>query len=269
MDVSVFYDTPGQSEDQMRSYKTLNWAGGETAVLADFAASLASCEERVTQSPGALHYGRRGFGGFGSYGFGSRNHYRPNHRPVSSDHSRPTRPHVRPTSPTSRPNRPTTSRPTPPVTRPTSPSTRPTTSRPRPPRTVSRPNKPNERRDRLESRFQNADLAAKAAPKSAASGSRLRLAPVSPFRRGYNYGYYDRGFGGYGSDYVIKSACGRVEKLRIFVPANRLETAERYGLTLFARSESGDERTIVLPANYVMAYQMAAGAQMAEAKQGG
>lgn len=265
MDVSLYYDTPGEGQDQMRVYKSLNWAGGETAKLADFAASLASCEDRVTQYNRGGYYGRSGFGygGYGGYGFGNRVNTRHLNKPRSKHGTdqrvpRPDRPS------TSRPstNRPSTNTP---VSR--RPSVTPPKSRPAP-QTARRPSTGRPQRTRREatehmnSHFQNSDLAQNAAARSggALPASRLRLSPVSPFRRGYNYGAFGAGAYGYpASDYVISSACGRVEKLRIFVPPAKLESAERYGLTLYARSESGDARTIVLPPNYVLAYQMAVG----------
>ncbi len=295
MDVALFYDTPGDDSDQMRVYKTLNWAGGEDAKLADFAASVASCEDRVTS------HGYGGYGGYGRSGFGYSNYdyfghrsgffghprYR-NHRTdrarsrsgkksfsgaltsVINEVSRNSRPTSSP-APRSGPvtSRPAvTSRPSP---RPTArPSPRPTArsatrARPRSFETRSRDTLRSPRRTRSNNetgrRFQNAQLAETAAPTRSASSARLRLSPISPYRRGYNYGHYSRLGLGYGpSDYIIKSACGRVEKLRVFVPKEKLAAAERYGLTLYARSESGDERTLTVPPNYVLAYQMATGA---------
>lgn len=302
MDVSLFYDTPSEAADQMRLYKEqLNWAGGEPVKLADFAASVVSCEDRVTQYNRGGYYGRSGFGhgGYDSYGYRGVNSFGHNYRqqhPRSTRNSSGNRDSIgdalrsvvtdvseahgsTASGPTVRPAPRVTSRSTPRST-PRVTSSSPTSntrntrsasrstpraapSRPtaRPAPRVSRTAKHNRRNVKLE--FQNADLANKAAgQQTSAHAGRIRLAAVSPFERRFNRGYNYGNYGGYGlpaSDYVITSACGRQERLRIFVPQSRLAAAERYGLVLFARAKSGDAQTLTLSPNYVTAFQMARG----------
>jgi len=113
--------------------------------------------------------------------------------------------------------------------------------------------------------FQNETLAAKAGE---VENSTAKHRPYGGVRSGfgrhngyrYNRGLYGVGMG-YGSpQYVITSQCARREKLRVFVPKEKLRSAEAYGLTLYIRGRSGDERPLTLTPNYVLAYQMASGA---------
>ena len=76
----------------------------------------------------------------------------------------------------------------------------------------------------------------------------------------YNRGFYGSMHGYASSQYVITSACMRREKLRVFVPSQKLREAEQAGLTLHIRGLSGDERALSLTPNYILGYQMASGA---------
>jgi len=60
------------------------------------------------------------------------------------------------------------------------------------------------------------------------------------------------------TDYVVNYSCQRQESLRVFVPNERLLSAERNGLLLYVRPNNGIEETVVLPPNYIKGFLMAA-----------
>ena len=80
LDVGLVYDTPTANPAEMQVYNRARWAGGEQVLLADFSATVLSCEDRVQDvSPyyGAGHYGGSYYGGGGHYrrghgGYGRR-----------------------------------------------------------------------------------------------------------------------------------------------------------------------------------------------------
>lgn len=322
LDITLRYDTPTPDPGEMRVYNKARWAGGEEVQIADFAAAVMSCEDRVSSYGTGGYYGSGIYGG-GAYGFGrgrsTRGHYRGRGhdgrgrgddrgdgrgdgggRDVSDDRPRDpgTRPNPRrPRGVGGDPNvlvepgingpRPVV-RPRPrPRPQPTSgsgetrpdPAPRPRrttrTSRPTPksePRATSRPTRPtrnrNNRRDAIKGmHFEDPQSAANAAVLTAnvdVQSSASRLRPSYGFATGYrayNYGRFGgRGFGrGFYPDreYIVTSECERQERIRVFVPAQRLAAAERYGLSLYFRSNLGDERPVIVSPNYVMGYQMA------------
>ncbi len=66
---------------------------------------------------------------------------------------------------------------------------------------------------------------------------------------------------GYGGRSVVSSRsvdCAREDKLRIFIPNERLDAARFDGLTLIALDARGGETPIYLPANYIEGYRLAA-----------
>lgn len=65
----------------------------------------------------------------------------------------------------------------------------------------------------------------------------------------------------YGSRRVVSSSsvdCAREDKLRVFVPNERLDAARFDGLTLIALDAQGGETPIYLPPNYIEGFRMAA-----------
>jgi hypothetical protein len=66
---------------------------------------------------------------------------------------------------------------------------------------------------------------------------------------------------GYGSRGVVSSRsvdCAREDKLRVFIPNDRLDAARFDGLTLIAFDAQGGETPIYLPPNYIEGFRMAA-----------
>ncbi len=66
LDVGLLYDTPTANPAEMQVYNRARWAGGEQVLLADFSATVLSCEDRVQDvSPyyGSGHYGAGYYGG--------------------------------------------------------------------------------------------------------------------------------------------------------------------------------------------------------------
>ncbi len=66
---------------------------------------------------------------------------------------------------------------------------------------------------------------------------------------------------GYGARSVVSSRsidCAREDKLRVFIPNDRLDAARFDGLTLIALDAQGGETPIYLPPNYIEGYRMAA-----------
>ncbi|MEE9347149.1 MAG: hypothetical protein V3U82_03075 [Robiginitomaculum sp.] len=172
-------------------------------------------------------------------------------------------------TPVSRRRPATISRPAPTSRPPARPSPAPTTKTKRDPVSVSKPAKsksksrPSRReiRDKIGSMFfQDESQAVQMAAKETNGTLSHRPYPSTygtRHRRGYNYGHYGRGYGYGDREIVIRTSCARREKLRVFVPKERLLDAEHYGMTLYIRGKSGDERPLVITPNYVMAYQMA------------
>ncbi len=77
LDVGLVYDTPSANPAEMRVYNRARWAGGEQVLLADYSATVLSCEDRVQDiSPyyGSGHYGGSYYGG-GHYRRGDRGGY--------------------------------------------------------------------------------------------------------------------------------------------------------------------------------------------------
>lgn len=66
---------------------------------------------------------------------------------------------------------------------------------------------------------------------------------------------------GYGGRSVVSSRsvdCAREDKLRVFIPNDRLDAARFDGLTLIALDSQGGETPIYLPPNYIEGFRMAA-----------
>jgi hypothetical protein len=66
---------------------------------------------------------------------------------------------------------------------------------------------------------------------------------------------------GYGGRRVVSSRsvdCAREDKLRVFIPIERLDAARFDGLTLIAFDAQGGEAPIYLPPNYIEGYRLAA-----------
>ena len=85
LDVGLVYDTPTANPAEMQVYNRARWAGGEQVLLADYSATVLSCEDRVSDvSPyygsgyygagfnGGGHYRRGGQGGYGRTGWRDR-----------------------------------------------------------------------------------------------------------------------------------------------------------------------------------------------------
>jgi len=71
--------------------------------------------------------------------------------------------------------------------------------------------------------------------------------------------------GGYGGRSVVSSRsvdCAREDKLRVFIPNERLDAARFDGLTLIAFDAQGGEAPIYLPPNYIEGYRLAASGQV-------
>lgn len=70
---------------------------------------------------------------------------------------------------------------------------------------------------------------------------------------------------GYGGRSVVSSRsvdCAREDKLRVFIPNERLDAARFDGLTLIAFDAQGGEAPIYLPPNYIEGYRLAASGQV-------
>jgi len=70
---------------------------------------------------------------------------------------------------------------------------------------------------------------------------------------------------GYGGRRVVSSRsvdCAREDKLRVFIPNERLDAARFDGLTLIAFDAQGGEAPIYLPPNYIEGYRLAATGQV-------
>ena len=70
---------------------------------------------------------------------------------------------------------------------------------------------------------------------------------------------------GYGGRGVVSSRsvdCAREDKLRVFIPNERLDAARFDGLTLIALDAQGGETPIYLPPNYIEGFRMAATGQV-------
>lgn len=68
LDVGLLYETPSANPAEMRVYNRARWAGGEKVLLADFSATVLSCEDRMQDVSPA--YGN-GYYGAGYYGGGN------------------------------------------------------------------------------------------------------------------------------------------------------------------------------------------------------
>ncbi len=69
----------------------------------------------------------------------------------------------------------------------------------------------------------------------------------------------------YGSRQVVTSSsvdCAREDKLRVFIPSERLDAARFDGLTVIAFDSQGGETPIYLPPNYIEGYRLAASGQI-------
>ena len=315
LDITLRYDTPTPDPAEMRVYNKAKWAGGEDVVIADFAAAVMSCGDRVTG------YSNGGYGGYygGVHGLRGYGHGRgrvasrggSGHRlfngPRGVDNSlrsaaaADTDSATANTSTGSRPangrrrgagreggrsgrvGEPGTVAPRAderPITRPRSnrearrnnPVRENRTTRQTPKartrtRTAPKRNtRPTKRSPIKGMHFEDPQSASVASQKIASANTRLGLSRGRSYGfasgyRSYNYGR----FGGYGRagglypahDYVVSSSCERQERIRVFVPKERMAAAERYGLNLYFRSNSGDERPVIVSPNYVMGYQMA------------
>lgn len=313
LDITLRYDTPTPNPSEMRVYNKAKWAGGEDVVIADFAAAVMSCGDRVTgYSNGGGYYGGvhglRGYGhgrgrvagrgGLGHHGYGGG--LRGTDDRVRSSDGAITNA-VRASSLGTRPDggrrggasgadrRPSVGEPGAvapraderPITRPRSNretrrenparetrSTRQTPkARTRTRTAPKRSTRPTKREPIKGMHFEDPQSAQVASQKIASAHSGLGLSRgIRPYGfasgyRSYNYGR----FGGYGRagglypthDYIVQSQCERQERIRVFVPKERMAAAERYGLSLYFRSNSGDESPVIVSPNYVMGYQMA------------
>lgn len=70
---------------------------------------------------------------------------------------------------------------------------------------------------------------------------------------------------GFGGRSVVSSRsvdCAREDKLRVFIPNERLDAARFDGLTLIALDAQGGETPIYLPPNYIEGYRLAASGQV-------
>lgn len=70
---------------------------------------------------------------------------------------------------------------------------------------------------------------------------------------------------GYGGRSIVSSRsvdCAREDKLRVFIPNDRLDAARFDGLTLIALDAQGGETPIYLPPNYIEGYRLAATGQV-------
>lgn len=70
---------------------------------------------------------------------------------------------------------------------------------------------------------------------------------------------------GYGSRQVVTSRsvdCAREDKLRVFIPNDRLDAARFDGLTLVALDAQGGETPIYIPPNYIEGFRLAASGQV-------
>ncbi len=66
--------------------------------------------------------------------------------------------------------------------------------------------------------------------------------------------YYGPGI----NEYEVRYRCRRQETLQIYIPKARLDDAARNGLVLFLRPRAGADETMVLPANYISGFKLAA-----------
>lgn len=97
-------------------------------------------------------------------------------------------------------------------------------------------------------------------PKKAKSSRNRRISPGS-IKRQLNFFPND----GYGGRSVVTSRsvdCAREDKLRVFIPNERLDAARFDGLTLIALDAQGGETPIYLPPNYIEGYRLAASGQV-------
>ncbi|WP_156812036.1 hypothetical protein [Robiginitomaculum antarcticum] len=79
LDIGLIYETPTANPAEMRVYNRARWAGGEPVLLADFSATVLSCEDRVQDvSPnyGSGYYGGGNYGGRDDGRYGGRGHRR-------------------------------------------------------------------------------------------------------------------------------------------------------------------------------------------------
>lgn len=85
--------------------------------------------------------------------------------------------------------------------------------------------------------------------------------PSSNVRRKLNFFPND----GYGGRDVVTSQsvdCAREDKLRVFIPNERLDAARFDGLTVVALDTQGGETPIYIPPNYIEGYRLAASGQV-------
>jgi len=285
LDVLVNYATATPNPEEARLYNQVRWAGGEPALLAEFGGSVLDCREdyREIRSYPSTSYGLYGVYGTG-YGHGRHKHKKDhhgdhgnNHGDHDNDHSndgdhadhdngnnngqdsanhpapgrpdrprRPRRPHddvaPQPDGPGTEPTIPRVNRPV--VYR---PNPAPRTAQPRPvqiskPAPKSRPvSKHKPAVNRSFGRTNNSRTKAKHTLKR-----HLDYDQTQP--------YYDRGSTGY----VVSRRCDRQESLRVFIPRERLDAAAHSGLRLYFRPKAGREEVLVLPANYISGFKLAA-----------
>ena len=94
-------------------------------------------------------------------------------------------------------------------------------------------------------------------PKKRKSSTRSRRNASSNIKRQLNFFPND----GYGGRSVVSSRsvdCAREDKLRVFIPNDRLDAARFDGLTIIAFDAQGGETPIYLPPNYIEGFRMAA-----------
>lgn len=178
---------------------------------------------------------------------------RPAPRPTTGRTSRPVR---RTPSPVSRPApKPAPAPRRTPVSRPTpKPAPKPAPKRvskpaPRESTKTSRPNRSS--RSSKSGRFFD-----RFAPDHSASNTMTQLMNQSSTVR---MGYFPRRGSSYQqSEYYVSFQCLREERLRVFIPEDRLRAAERDGMVLYIRSLDGREDVLAVPPNYVRGFMIAA-----------
>ena len=257
LEVFLNYLTPTPNPQDARLYNTVNWPGGESALLAEFGQSVLDCRQdyRETFIPVPAYYG----GAYDYYGYGygydgyGGHHDDDDDDDDTGDDPMPDTdddPQTMPDGdvPIQRRRR----RTGPVMPQPDGPGTEPTGPMPRrvAPQTASpKASKPivSRRRAGNQSSSKPQPTRSRPSPRKRVENETVRELKYYPSQ--YNGGY---------RDVTVRYRCMRQENLRVFIPRKRLDAAEDTGLILYIRPQNWSEEKLVLPPNYVAGFKLAA-----------
>ncbi len=161
----------------------------------------------------------------------------------------------------------TRSTPTPRSTTPRTQTPRAATPRPTSPRATTQPNRETRSQPRRSETRRSEQRRSESRRERSKPPKRTQRAPSSRRSDGSNVRRQLEFFpnDGYGGRNIVTSQsvdCAREDKLRVFIPNERLDAARFDGLTIIALDSQGGETPIYLPPNYIEGYRLAATGQV-------